>query len=48
MGEVARDQAAFERILGEIRTWTKSEEEQAVLNAIEDGYARYRDELERC
>jgi signal transduction histidine kinase len=44
--KVARDQAAFERILGEIRARSKSDEELAVLKAIEDGYARYLHELE--
>src|SRR5262249_8845752 len=44
--KVARDQAAFERILAEIRARSTSDDEWTVLNAIEDGYARYRSELE--
>ncbi|MBN9118836.1 MAG: hypothetical protein J0I06_06700 [Planctomycetes bacterium] len=45
--KVARDQAAFERILGAIRARVGADEEQRkVLDAIEAGYTRYRLELE--
>ncbi len=44
--KVARDQTAFERILGEIRDRAGSDEEREVLGAIESGYTRYRQELE--
>jgi signal transduction histidine kinase len=45
--KVARDQAAFERILGEIRGRAGADEElQAVLDAIETGYTKYRLELQ--
>jgi signal transduction histidine kinase len=44
--KVARDQASFERILGQIRDRSSSDEERAVIRAIEEGYERYRHELE--
>ena len=45
--KVARDQVAFERVLGEIRARAGSDENQhKVLDAIETGYTKYRLELE--
>ena len=45
-GKVARDQAAFERILGEIRARAGTDEEQRkVLDEIEAGYTLYLHEL---
>jgi signal transduction histidine kinase len=45
--KVARDQAAFERVLGEIRSRAGADGEQKkVLDEIETGYTKYRLELE--
>lgn len=44
--KVARDQSKFESILGEIRTWPLSDEENKVIAAIEAGYKRYQYELQ--
>ncbi|HEX4609171.1 MAG TPA: ATP-binding protein [Urbifossiella sp.] len=43
--KVARDQTAFERLLGEIRDRAGSDEERRVIAAIEAGYNRYQQEL---
>jgi signal transduction histidine kinase len=44
--KVERDQKAFERVLDDIRGRAASPEEEQVIRAIEDGYLRYRQELQ--
>src|SRR5262249_38440433 len=44
--KVERDQKAFQRVLDAIRGRAASPEEQQVIRAIEDGYLRYRQELQ--